>query len=207
MATITLAEARKIVVRTRNNLKNAEKNNDPIEIINNLRGKYIAALQVVIKSAIAEGAPYDYYEDLLNKEFELHAQNLRNERFDNKRNDYRIIKEFDLGFQELVNSFKGVKYATTESEMEANDRRIIMAVGSNLKHIVKAPMVLATRLISTRLAAHVMLAPINIGMGIFYAAWTCLDSKAPPYDGTKIYKFSEKLQNFMVGLKKSVERM
>ena len=204
---MTFEQARTNATNLMHELIQAVNNEKPISVINNKRGRYIAALQSTIKAARNEGVPCARYEQILHAQLQEHINNLKSERRANKTNNYSVIKELSLGVRELVNSVKQYANATDATQKTQASTNITNAIGTNLKNIIKAPIAVTAKLMSTRLAATIMLAPISLGMGILHAAWTAMDSSPSPYDGSKIMNQSAGLQRFMSNIKKGIERI
>jgi hypothetical protein len=100
-----------------------------------------------------------------------------------------------------------VKNARTDDEKKEAGKDVLEKVGLNLKNIVKAPIALTAKILSSPIVATVLFAPISLGMGILHAAWTCMDSKPSPYDNSKVDKLSQGFTNAMQKLSTKVQRI
>lgn len=169
------------------------------------RGRYIAALQAQIKASKAGGYSFTAAEAELKRQLLLHRNVLRQANKENKKGNYSMIKEFGLGFKSLVNSIKYASKASTKAEKKQATKDVLHSLGTNVKNIVKAPITITTKLLSTGLVATVLFAPISLGMGILHAAWTCLDSSPSPYEDTGVQKMSAGFQKAMAKLNSKVK--
>ena len=203
---MTYAQAESVALRRRRELIDAINSGDTISKINYARGRYIASLQSVIRAADREGVPHTSYSYVLNTQLRIHASNLQRAIDNNKNNNYSMIKEMGLGMRKLVNSVRMYQNANSPTDKRAAGSRVVKSVAENVKNVVKAPVVVATKILSSSLAASVMLAPIALGMGILNAAWNAIDPSPSPYED-KVMQHSPALKNFMTKIHKTVQKI
>jgi hypothetical protein len=199
-------QAEAAMLKRRQELIDAINNGEEVSVINHARGRYIASLQTTVKAAENEGRYFSNYHYVLQTQLELQESAIHRAQRVNKKN-YSYVKEASLGVQELVNAVKQRKYAKNNLEEQEANEKILNAVAKNVKNVVKGPVVLTTKILSTSVAATVMLAPVALGMGILHAAWTAMDSSPSPYDGQSVMKHSKGLQQFMNRIHKGVQKI
>ena len=172
------------------------------------RGRYIMALQTQLRVAKKEGRPVGSLPGLINNQIQQQKRSLKNANMQNRRsNNYSMITEISLGLQSLANSVKGLAHARNSAERKQAGKDLLNSIGLNLKNALKAPVVMASRILSTSLVAKVIFAPVSIGMGILHAAWTCMDSNPPPFNNNGVSKMSEGFQKIATKANGLFQRM
>lgn len=171
------------------------------------RGRYIASLQVLKKSAINEGINTTLIQNELDIQIKEHSRILKAYSRANKKGDYSLVKDVSIGVKSLINSVNQAKNARDDDDKKEAGKEIAKNVGLNIKNTVKAPVVLTTRILSSSIVATVLLAPVSIALGILHAAWTCIDSSPSPYEGKGAVKLSQGFNNVMKKLNSKVQKI
>lgn len=187
----------------------------------NIRGRYIASLQVLLKHAIKEGKPASTIASIkreLQNQLLEHKKMLNSSEMANKRGGYTkngkysMIKELSLGMKSLMNSIKLAKMATTDKEKSDARKQIAKDIGKNFKNLVKAPLVMTTKILSSGITAAVIFTPISIGLSMFQyisqgisAGFGLSENPTPRFDNSNVTRMSNGFRNFMSRLNTGIK--
>lgn len=176
--------------------KNLEEWSDMGDVIA-ARGRYLGALQSVIKSCKREGKDYSKYIPILKQELADQKKQLATASRSGFMGKYSIVKELSYGLKLITNSIKARKYATTEEEKQKTKKDILRSLGRGAFNTLKGAVIVVGTV-----AGFLGITTIVSGASLAFGAMQFVWNAKSKHDNKPISNMSNGLKNIVKGLGK-----
>ncbi len=174
-----------------------------------LHGKYIKALKEQLKIAIENclAADVSNISALVFEELQKHRELIERMNIKNKAGNYSMIKEMRLGLAALTTAVKIANRATTSDDKKKSAKHLAKVIGRNVKNLVKIPLVLGTRILSTKIVSKILFLPLKVVGFLVHTSWNVFETKPSNYDDRPIVKMSDVFNTLMTNLKIKTQKL